>query len=192
MKRGYKKHLHRLKHPKTLLLLATIILAYIIFRGRNFGPFHEFLVDLGYLGYLIAGGFYAYGFTAAPATAVLLAIAKEHNIFFGALIGGIGALVGDLIIFFLIKYPLKKELKSLEKEKVVKFLEKEENKVFGKYKKYFLATFAGFLIATPLPTEIGIALMSSIKRMSLKKFVIIAYILHTLGIFIILSIGNII
>ena len=186
------KHFHRLKHPKILILIGTIIFAYIIFKGRNFGPFHDFLTEIGYLGYLIAGGFYAYGFTAAPSTAVLLAIAKQQNLFFGALIAGIGALIGDLIIFFLIKYPLNKEIKEIKREKIVKFLEKEEDRIFGKYKRYALAAFAGILIATPLPTEIGITLLSTIRRMSLKKFMIIAYILHTLGIFIILSIGNLI
>ncbi|MBS3163683.1 hypothetical protein J4427_03270 [Candidatus Woesearchaeota archaeon] len=87
---------------------------------------------------------------------------------------------------------MKKEIKEIKREKIVKFLEKEENIIFGNYKKYALAAFAGILIATPLPSEIGITLLSTIKRMSIKKFAIIAYILHTIGIFIILSIGNLI
>jgi hypothetical protein len=55
---------------------------------------------------------------------------------------------------------------------------------------YLLATFAGFLIASPLPTEIGIMLMTSIKNMSVKKFVIIVYVLHASALFVILLIGR--
>ena len=55
---------------------------------------------------------------------------------------------------------------------------------------YLLATFASILIASPLPTEIGIMLMTSIKKISIKKFVIIVYVLHASAIFIILLIGS--
>ena len=55
---------------------------------------------------------------------------------------------------------------------------------------YLLATFAGLLIASPLPTEIGILLMTSIRNISFKKCIIIIYILHVSAIFTILLIGN--
>ena len=182
---------HKIKYPKLLLLLLTFVISIILFyEGKTYPPFNGFLTSLGYIGVFLGGIFYAYGFTAAPATAALLVLAKEQNILLAGLIGGFGALVSDIIIFLFIKYSFADEIKKLEKEKVVKFLEKEEEKFFGHHHKYVLASLAGFLIASPLPSEIGVTLMAALKNMSIKKFMIIAYSLHTVGIILILLIGN--
>ena len=47
-----------------------------------------------------------------------------------------------------------------------------------------------FFIASPLPTEVGVVLMATLKSISTKKFIVLAYFLHTIGIFIILLIGR--
>ena len=182
----------RIKYPKLLLLLLSLLFAYILFKGKIFLPFHNFLLSLGYLGAFFSGFFYSYGFTAAPATAILLILAKEHNIIFASLIAGFGALIGSLIIFFYVRYTLRDELTKLSHEPLVHKIEVEEAKLFGKHIHEIKMAFAGFLIASPLPTEIGISLMSSIKRISIKKFAIISYLLNTAGIFVILIIGNLI
>ena len=188
----HKTH-HKIKYPHLLLLLLTIIIAVILFsEGRDYNPLHNFLVSLGYLGTFLSGIFYAYGFTAAPATAVLLVLAKEQNLFLSALIGGVGALLSDLIIFLFARYSFSDEIQKLEKEKFVRFIEKEEKVIFGHYYKHIFPALAGFLIASPLPTEVGVAMMASTKKLSIKKFMIVAYLLHTLGIFIILMIGSLI
>jgi uncharacterized membrane protein YdjX (TVP38/TMEM64 family) len=196
MRRGMpmnRKNGHRIKYPKLLLLLFTVMIAIAIFyEGSNYAPFHEFLASLGYLGAFLAGMLYAYGFTASPATAVLLVLSKGQNTLLAALIGGAGALLSDLVIFFFIRRSFMDEIRKLEKEKAVQYIEMEEKAIFGDYRKYILPAFAGFVIASPLPSEIGIALLASIRRISVWKFMLIAYILHTLGIFAILAVGKII
>ena len=182
----------KIKYPKLLLLLFTFVLAYFIFYGKTYPPLHSFLFSLGYLGVFIAGGLYAYGFTAAPATAVLLALAKEYDIFSAALVGGLGALLGDLIIFYFLRSTLNDEIRRLSRNDFIKGLNQEGKELFGSFKKYVTAAFAGFFIASPLPSEIGVTMMASLKHMSVKKFAVIAYCLHTLGIMIILYIGNMI
>lgn len=182
----------KIKYPKLLLLLITFVLAYFIFYGKTYPPLHNFLFSLGYLGIFIAGGLYAYGFTAAPATAVLLALAKEHDIFTAALIGGIGALISDLIIFYFIRSTFSDEISRLSRNDFIRGLNREGKELFGSFKKYITAAFAGFFIASPLPSEIGVTMMASLKQMSVIKFTVIAYCLHTIGIFIILYIGTLI
>ena len=182
---------HRIKYPHLLLLLFTFILSgVILYEGKTYPSIHNFIVSLNYLGVFLSGIFYAYGFTAAPATAVLLVLAKEQNIILAGLIGGLGALLSDVLIFMFVKSVFSKEIKKLEREKIVRFIEKEEKKLFGHYQKYILASFAGILIASPLPTEMGVSLLALFRHISIKKFMLFAYILHTLGIFIILLIGN--
>ena len=88
-----------IKYPKFLLLFITFGIAYLLFYGRASQPLHDFLFSLSYFGTFIVGMLFAYGFTSAPATAILLILAKEQNILVAGFIGGFGALAGDLIIF---------------------------------------------------------------------------------------------
>lgn len=177
----------KIRYPKFILLILTFILAYFIFKESKFLPFHNFLISLNYLGTFLAGIFFTYGFTAAPATALLLILAKEQNIFLASIIAGFGALIGDLIIFKIIRSSFKDEIKKLSKEKiVVKF-----NRIIPDIvKKYFIPVTAGFIIASPLPDEIGISLLATSRIISTKRFSLISYLLNTIGILIILIIGN--
>jgi len=185
------KLLKKIKYPKLFLFLLTLLIAIILFyQGRNHAPFHNFLVSLGYFGTFLGGIFYAYGFTSTPSTAVLLVLAKEQNLLLAVLIGGFGALLSDILIFKFVRFSFIDEIEKLEKEKIIRHIEKKEKKLLGHYYKYVFPTLAGLLIASPLPTEIGVTMLASIKKISIKKFMIIAYLLHTFGIFIILLIGN--
>lgn len=176
-----------IKYPKLLLLFLTFLIAYLLFYGRAYQPFHNFLISLGYFGTFLAGALFAYGFTAAPATAVLLILAKEQNILLAGLVAGFGALIGDLIIFNFIRNSFADEIKKLTQEKVIVYF---QGKLPRMLKKYLLPVVAGFIIASPLPDEIGISLMTASQNISTKIFSIISYTLNTVGIFIILFIGN--
>ena len=177
----------RIKYPKFLLLILTFIAAYILFRGRNFLLLHSFLLSLGYVGTFLAGILFTYGFTAAPATAILLILAKEQNIVLAGLIGGFGALIGDLIIFKFIRDSFADEFKKLSKEK---FVQNINNKNPSLLKKYFAPAIAGFIIASPLPDALGISLLAASKTISMRMFSVICYLLNTAGIFIVLIIGS--
>ncbi len=178
-----------IKYHKLLLLLLTFVIAYALFYGRNFPAFNNFVISLSYVGVFISGMLFSYGFTAAPATALLLILAKQHNIFIATIIGGLGALITDLLIFQFIRTTFSDEIKQLAKEKIFMRINKKIPKTF---KLYFLPFLASFIIASPLPDEIGVSLMASTTKISFKAFAIISILLNTIGIFIILNIGKII
>ncbi len=182
--------LRRIHYPKLTLLVLVFILSYVLIYGKPSPELHAFIISLGYLGVFAAGFFYAYGFTAAPATLVLLSIAKDESLVWASLAGGLGALIGDIAMFLFIKHTFDDELLRLSKTNFVRKLGGEEARLFGRFKKYVKTTFASFIIASPLPTEIGVAMFASIRELSAKKFLVIAYALHTTGIFIILLVGN--
>ena len=175
------------KYPKFLLFFITILIAYLLFYGKTYEPLHNFFVSIGYLGTFVAGIFFVYGFTAAPATAVLLIFAREQNIFLAGMIGGVGALIGDLVIFSFVKGSFADEINKLSKEKVVKYI---NSKTPNLVKKYLMLAVAGFIIASPLPDEIGVSLLAASRTISVKIFSVISYLLNTAGIFIILTIGQ--
>jgi len=176
-----------IKYPKFLLLILTFLIAYILFRGRGYAPFHDFIASSKYLGTFLAGAFFAYGFTAAPATSILIILAKEQNIILAGLIGGFGALIGDLIIFGFIRHSFANEIKMLSNERLVKNVYNKTPKVL---KKYLIPVIAGFIIASPLPDEVGVSLLASSKTISLKIFSVASYLLNTAGIFLVLFIGH--
>ena len=179
----------RIKYPKLLLLILTFIIAYIIFSGRDFLPVRNVLSSLGYFGTFLAGILFVYGFTAAPATAILLILAGEQNILLAGFIAGFGALVGDLLIFKFIRHSFADEIEKLSKEKAFNYA---NNKIPIMLKKYFIPVLAGFIIASPLPDEIGVSLLAGSTTISTRIFSIVSYILNTAGIFIILMIGTVI
>ena len=179
------------KYPKLFSFFLIVITSIILFyEAQTYPPLRDFLMSLDYLGIFLSGFFYAYGFTAPIGTAALLVLAKEHDLFITGLVGGLGALIGDLVIFFYIKHLFTDEIRLLKNEKIIIDTGKFTKKIFGSFNNYLLPIFAGFLICSPLPTEIGVALMSSQKRITIKLFAIIAFVLHTIGIFTILLLGN--
>lgn len=175
------------KYPKFLLLFITFLIAYLLFYERNYQPFQDFISGLGYSGTFVAGILFTYGFTAAPATAIFLILAQHQNIYLASLIGGLGALIGDLFIFSFIRSSFVDEIRKLSKEKIVKYFNGKSPSII---KEYFLPVVAGFVIASPLPDEIGVSLLAASKIISMRIFTVISYLLNTAGIFVILIIGN--
>jgi uncharacterized membrane protein YdjX (TVP38/TMEM64 family) len=176
----------KIKYPKLTLLLLTFVIAYVLFSWRNVLPFQSELLALGYPSAFILGMLFTYGFTAAPATVFLLMLAKDYNIFLFALIAGMGALTSDLLLFTFIRSSFMDEIKEMSNEKPVKKL---RHMIHGHLKKYLLPVLAGFVIASPLPDEIGVCLLAS-SKISPRAFSVFSYVFNTLGILAILVIGN--
>ncbi len=160
---------------------------YVLFSGLACKPLHDALVFMEYFGAFLAGLLYPYALTSAAGTGILLILAKEQNLLLAGVIAGIGALISDIILFLFVTHSFSDEVQKLSKETVVRTVNRC---IPDSIRVYLLATFTGLLIASPLPTEIGILLMTSIKNISFKKFIIIIYILHASAIFIILLFGN--
>jgi hypothetical protein len=177
----------KIKYPKLSLFIISVILVYIFFSGLVYDPLHNVLVYMGYFGTFLAGLLYPYALTSAAGTGILLILAKEQSLLLAGAIAGFGALISDIILFFFVKHGFRDETEKLSKEKVVRTVNRW---IPDSIREYFLSVFASILIASPLPTEIGIMLLASIKHISVKKFIIIVYLLHASAIFIILLIGR--
>jgi hypothetical protein len=176
-----------IRYPKLSLYVISVILVYFLFSGYAYEPLHSILAFIGYFGTFFAGLLYPYALTSTTATGILLILGKQQSILVAGIIAGFGALISDIILFFFITRGFGDEIQKLSKEKFVQTLNRL---IPDSVRVYLLAGFAVILIASPLPTEIGIMLMASIKNMSVKKFAVIVYILHLSAIFIILLIGS--
>ena len=164
-------------------------MAYFIFNARDFSPFSETLSSLGYIGYFICGIAYSYGFTAGPSTALLLILSKEQNIIIGGLIGGVGALIGDILIFKLVRHSLEDEVERLAGNTTIQSI---NGRMPYLLKKYLFSLMAIIVIASPLPDEIGVSMFAAFTRIKTGSFFLISFFLNTLGIISVLTIGNLI
>jgi hypothetical protein len=177
----------KIKYPKFTLLVLTFLAAYIVLASNDLVFIREIIAGSGLLGAFIAGSMFTYGFTSAPATAAFLIMSKSHNLVITALIGGIGSLFGDMVIFKLIRGSFSDEVKKLAHEKIIK----EANHAMPKkIKRYFTPVLAGLIIASPFPDEVGVCMMASDKWISQKKFAAISYIFNTIGILALLYVGS--
>jgi uncharacterized membrane protein YdjX (TVP38/TMEM64 family) len=120
----------QIKYPKLSLFILSFIVAYLLFSCRSFAPLHNTLLLLGYFGTFLTGILYAYGFTAPPATAILLILAGGQNIVFAGLVAGLGALLSDLIIFLFIRHGFTDEIERLSKEKIFQYIQKKISTTF--------------------------------------------------------------
>jgi len=173
-------------YKNTAFLLISLFL-FIYFAET---PFISNLIkragDLGYLGSFITGIFFVSSFTVAPAIAILYKSADILNPILLAVCAGLGAVLGDYLIFRFLKDKIFEELAPIF------------TKIGGSFiKKLFLTPFfiwlipimGAFIIASPFPDEVGIGMMglSKIKRW---HFVLIAFLLNSFGIFIVITLAR--
>lgn len=175
------------KCPKLTLFIATVLVVYFLFSGILYTPLHNVLVYLGYFGTFLAGLLYPYSFTSVAATAILLIIAKTQNLLYAGLIASFGALLSDLAIFFFVKRGFCDEVLKLSKEPTI---QRFSRWIRPSFRAPLIVVLASILIASPLPTEIGIMLMTSVKQISTRKFAVVVYALHVSAIYVILLVGN--
>ena len=134
------------------------------------------------IGSFIAGIFFTSAFTTAPAMAVLGEISQANSLFHTAFFGASGAVIGDIIIFQFIKDQLSDHLSELLKHNGIW----KRTKLLLKMKYFRWSTFllGGFILASPLPDELGISILG-FSKMKISLFIIISFFFNFIGIFII-------
>jgi len=181
------KKLFHFKYSKIFLLIIAIIFAYYIFKNPIISKEIKNLGEFSHIGFFIAGMFLAFGFSAPFAVGFFI-ISKPENILLAVFIGGLGASFSDWLIFKFIKISFMKEFNNLRKSGASKKINEIFNKNFSiRIRHYLLYIFAGILIATPLPDEIGVSMLAGLTTIKQRILVITSFILHCLAILIILK-----
>lgn len=106
----------RWKYRNLIYLTVGIIAAYVIMKNVNFDAFISGLGGLGYVGAVASGFLYAFSLTAAPATAIFYKLGQMLNPLFVGVVGALGCVVGDYLIFRFVKNQLLEELALLSEE----------------------------------------------------------------------------
>ncbi len=168
-------------YKNLIVLILSIILAVFILKSDFLRIFLLKLGNLEYAGVFISGIFFTYGFTTAPSISMIYVLSRNLNPFLVGLIGAIGAILSDYLIFRFIKYNLSREIKSISKKfKIHPHLKKPYVKILKK----LAPLIAGFIIASPLPDELAASILSAIKVNDIE-FLLISFFSNFIGILII-------
>ncbi|MES2216434.1 MAG: hypothetical protein V4481_04015 [Patescibacteria group bacterium] len=130
-----------------------------------------------------AGVFFTSAFTIAPASVALAHIGAHANILTVSLWGALGAMCGDLLLFLFIRDKFSKDLKEAFKPSLAKHIVSSFHIGFMKW----LAPLIGaVIIASPLPDELGLALMGISKT---KLFVLlpVSFVMNVIGVYAVVS-----
>ena len=173
----YKKALMR----DIILIVASIFFAVFVARSGILTSVIQSTGDIKNLESFIAGIFFTSAFTTAPAIIVLGEIAKTNSLLFTAFFGGIGALMGDLILFMVIRDRFSEDFMAMIDKKGLERIHHMFEKKFFRRFSFFIATL---IIISPLPDELGIAIFG-VEKAKPVTFAIFSFFANFLGILII-------
>lgn len=141
------------------------------------------LGDLGLVGAFVAGIFFVSSFTVAIAGVGLFFMAETMNPITLSLVAGLGAVIGDYLIFRFVKDRVFEELKPL----FLKIGGSSLHKILKSRHFHWLASILGaIVIASPFPDEIGIGLMG-LSKIKNWQFLLLTFVLNSIGIYILIT-----
>jgi hypothetical protein len=168
-------------------IVLSILVAVIIVKTGILQTILGVSTELQILGSFIAGIFFTSIFTTAPAIVTLGEIAQGNSVLLTALVGAMGATVGDVIIFRFVRDRLSEHLMELVKHNSMG----KRIKVLFKLRHFRVFTFfvGGLIIASPFPDELGISILG-FSKLSLSRFIPLSLFFNFIGILLIGLIAN--
>jgi uncharacterized membrane protein YdjX (TVP38/TMEM64 family) len=146
----------------------------------------EAVGSLGYWGALVVGMFFVSVFTVAPASVILLYLADSHDPWLVAATAGLGAVIGDYLIF--------RYLRDRVFEELLPVLRKNGRPVWLLFKTPFFSwsipIVGALMIASAMPDEVGIGLLGA-SRIKTWQFLILTFLLNAVGIFALISLAQV-
>lgn len=178
------------KYPKILLLAIVVFLAYGAFQDDAVQRYFHSLGEFEYVSAFLGGMLFAFGFGAPFGVAILVTIADTVNVFAAALVAGLGALLSDYLLFKFIRLTFMDEIERFKDSKAFSlFHGLLVRRIPPRLAFYMSMGVAGLVIASPLPDEIGVAMLAGLTTVRERTFAIVSFSLNTLGVLVVLGVG---
>lgn len=183
------RHLREIKHHLTrnfIVLVVSVVLAVVFVRSGLVENLLLYIHDFYIVGALIAGFLLAFVLTVGPAAATLIGIAENVPVVVIALVGALGSVMANLVLFQFVKKEISDDF--------VAYFESTRMKPLAEFLKlqavrWILPVIGAIIVASPLPDEIGLA-MIGVSKIKTIIFVPVMYLLHFFGILVIVSAGR--
>lgn len=178
-KRKHPSSQKRHTYTNILLAVAGILFAIAISQWEPFTSFLLHLGSYGYLGGFIAGILFVCTPTAALGAVMLSVLIHDVPAIPLCIVAGAGAVAADLVMFHIVKDGLLGELEDIYNQVGGRKL----SHIFrSKAFRWTLPVIGAFIIASPLPDELGVGLLG-ISKLSPLRFALLSWILNSIGIF---------
>ena len=176
----------KLRHAKLgnlwrdlVIIVFGVVVTLLLVKMGALGQFLTAAQERAYIGSFIAGIFCTSVFTIAPAAIALAFIAHNgaHPLTI-AVWGGMGAMLGDLLLFLFIRDVFSEDVESLS------FVRRWKHAITRPhlgFLRWLLPVIGAIIIASPLPDEIGLALLGFSKTKT-PVLLPIAFAMNFLGI----------
>ncbi|HEX7724831.1 MAG TPA: hypothetical protein VF438_03805 [Candidatus Paceibacterota bacterium] len=154
-----------------ILLAETTFLDTVILGSTVAAPLKAF----------VAGLFFTSAFTTAPAIVILGKLAQTNSAILVGLVGALGAVCGDFLLFSFVRSRLAADMKYLLSTRAAtKFRYIVHMRLF----RWISPFVALLIIASPLPDELGITLLGLTKTKT-SVFVPFTFVANFVGILIV-------
>lgn len=166
---------------KTSVFILSLSSAWWLIKSGILSGLIETIMPLRFVSEILAGVFYTSFLTSPISLAMLIVLAEDNNPIITALLAGMGAVLGDLIILRFFRKNLFSELnlvsKQLQLQKINGFLQKF-------HLDFVVPLIGAIIVASPLPDELGL-MMLGISKLRYQEIALLTYILNTAGILLI-------
>jgi hypothetical protein len=184
-----------LAYPRLIGLGMCMGVAYVLYQVGMFEWLDGRLHGFGYPGVFAAGLLFSYGFTTPFAIAAFVAMAHEVNPFIAAPPRGLGrVLVGPRDLRTPARQLLRGRVERLRHASIIDRIHRalHHDTTPEIIRRWSLWAMAGIVIASPLPDELGVALLSGTTTLSERAFGVICLTMNTLGILGILVLARVV
>lgn len=169
-----------------LIVILSIIGAVVLSKSGILKDILSVTYDMAIAGSFLIGIFFTSAFTIAPASVLLAEMAHIHPPLLVAFCGAVGALIGDLIIFLFIRDRVAGDIdfiiRKIKMRKILSFFH------LG-FLKILSPIIGALIIASPLPDELGLAMMG-LSKMRVIVLIPISFVMNFVGILGIIAISN--
>ena len=175
---GRRRQGHNHLYQDLGIITLSILVALIIARS---GAVETFLASIGdgqWIGSLVAGALFTSVFTTAPAIVLLGKLAQTNSVWIVALLGTGGAVAGDYLIFRFFRDRFSQDVLSLLQHHPRRRLKKM---LRLRSARWLMGAVGMLIIASPLPDELGIALLGFSKTKQ-RFFLLLSFTANFLGI----------
>ena len=178
----------RWRYKNTSFLILSLVAFYYLAQTSWLHGIINTIGNLGYLGAFLTGIFFVSTFTVAPAAVVLFHLADRLHPVEVALLAGLGAMVGDFVIFRFMKDKIFEEMAPIFQK-----LHKNYFRTLFKspYFSWLLPVIGAAIIASPIPDEAGVSMLG-LSQIRPWQFFIVTFTLNAIGIFLIVTATRII
>jgi hypothetical protein len=173
------RHTRRALLNDAYIIAASAMGAALLVYSGGLGELFRLTQDYAYLQIVTAGLFFTSVFTTPPAIAALALLSQAHGVVATALLGALGSVAGDLIIFSFVRNHLSTHVQTMVRERGGG----KRLRLLAHSRIYRSLTFllGGLIIASPLPDELGISLLG-FSKLRMRWLVPLSFSFNAVGI----------